>query len=661
MSAVNAPESKVQKATQGAQPTAAATPAKRPADDITLLEKEDADAKSSTKDKKPARTFEAAVKKALQDNFVKKGWDLKDLDLIERDGETIRQRAKATQHETGEPIGKYFYEDLRNEFKEDTEEKKMMTVDDPSQPQDALIYEALDRLYSARMDTSGFEAIFEQRHVPPNQKNAKAMFSAFLDVPVSTEKGSDFLIAATAYINDTRLHITYAKLWNVVKEHMDKALEKNFALMKNSGLSQGLWLETHAPYLPIVADALAIEKCIHNKTSWSDVQDELERACQSHCGNRIFSKKLAGLCGVAIRREIRAAIEELEKEKIIQQAIDKTIKRIKDYATARGKDINETASTTENVVYKYRYLEATTKVYSLYDEAMSIIMGIATTRGVRLGLIKPLRCEAEIAPVGDEVENKGVDAGLLKAAGTARKAALEFCKGGFGADIKAMLVKKHKQLSKLYKYWHVDRDFWMSVVGEAGKKRVEDTVVAACPSVQRDIKAKEVVAALENFEKTKLYEFAGTGSHTFVTEVLKVARALAGGRAPVWPNSNAEGMARVKEAMGALCRFAAASGAADAERVLVGKEAMNKLIEAATAKKESGTALDYDDLGPLRKYTWLLDSAQKTIADKWLSEVVGVAAPAAPAAKQKGSSAKKAALEKEKQGSKKRKLDALFK
>ena len=116
----------------------------------TMLEKE----KSSMQavGEKDDTSIEAQkVYKALLYNFVKKGFTWASLDLLLVRGATIRQHV-ASKCASGEGTGKNFYMNLRLEVGQQFGVAALMGVDDPLQPEDERLNEAMDELSKSRWD-----------------------------------------------------------------------------------------------------------------------------------------------------------------------------------------------------------------------------------------------------------------------------------------------------------------------------------------------------------------------------------------------------------------------------------------------------------------------------------------------------------------------------
>jgi hypothetical protein len=126
---------------------------------------------------------------------------------------------------------------------------------------------------------------------------------------------------------------------------------------------------------------------------------------------------------------------------------------------------------------------------------------------------------------------------------------------GNGQGIKLHVDKHHALLKGFDKYWQIERDFWLSVVGQPGETRLKSAVLNALPIVDQDVNASDALRAIEGIEKSKLYEFVGIGCQIQVSEVTKVVRTIACNRAPAWPNSNNEFLASARSRINAFVVF----------------------------------------------------------------------------------------------------------
>lgn len=646
------------------------TPQKHIDDASTLLQKEAEQTKSSAK-KQKVRSMDAAVQKALHDNFIKRGWDLASLDLVKREGKTVREfvtEAKQRQHDGDGVIGKFFYHDLRILFQDNGSAKHQMKVVDPSQPEDERISDACVALTTGRMETIAMDSIFEDDYNPPNQKNAKCMFASFLEVSYSTDAGSAFLIRALSYIHRNQLHSTYELLWDALKEVMDKALEKDYLSMKSAGLSQALWLKKHSAYLGIVADYQAIKQCVDTTTNWNDVRDELQRACQSHCGSRIFASKLSIVSNLVMSDKLQVIIAKLAGEDITTAAIKTTMEFVHQMAAGMGKDLTGKLSSEETIWYEYCGMKCSTRVNSLQQESMIRIHALAKTRAVRKGVLKPLWCEDELVLKPHDDQEKGVSEEVVADSVVARSAAAELLPSGSGTEIKNFLTSKHKLLVGMDRWWQIERDFWLSVVGEPGEAKLKDMVLSVLPSPENDAKPDEVLSKLLEITNGKLYEFVSVGVRVTIESLVKIVRTLVGCRAPEWPTTNDSFIHTARLRVSCFCRaIVAAVPATEATpaieaKQVTGREAMCELYKQAKADKDQGTSLTFQSLMPFRLYPWLLLDEEKRVADEWLADVVGTAAPTQnKKPKDKGASAtKKEKLQAQADKAKKRKLASLY-
>ena len=455
-----------------ARPSLEELPAKKALAGTLLEQEQELINTGKQKRKRRTRGFEASVGKALRDNFVNRGWDPSWLDMLSFDGKTIREyvtEAKRAQALGTITTGKYFYHDLRMKFQDIGNQDKEMVVDDPEEPEDPRIAEAMCAMFVNAVDLALVSDLMEENYVPPNQKNAKALFSAFLEIPFSTEKGSTFLCRALMYIAENTLHNDYPPLFDAVKQHLDRALEKNYMILKSAGLSPALWMQQHIAYIGLIVPAESLKTCVENPASWNDVAQELRDVCKSICGRRIFGSKLASIASVAIGKEMEALIQKLEGGAITVKSIKDMVTDMQKMAMSSGRDFYSNFGSEQKVTFDYLGMQCHAKVSSLYQEMMVKTYALVKGRGVRLGKLEPLWCELQLVCETKKKPPHDVDDAVLHEAKVARKAALELAPSADSAEIKCVLNNKHKLLQGMDRWWQVERDFWLSVVGPAGE------------------------------------------------------------------------------------------------------------------------------------------------------------------------------------------------
>ena len=421
------------------------------------------------------------------------------------------------------------------------------------------------------------------------------------------------------YIKRNNLHAQWVELWEALTDTMDKALERSWVAVQAAKLSTSMWLESHEDYIDLVIHKESLTKCVRNTTTWSDVQEDLVEVCKTQCGRRIFSSKLGELTGAACSKQIADVINKMkDMARTTQAAIDGLVRRMEEMAKNLGKDLHAMGSDTE-ISYLYCGFDCKTKVSTMFQEAMVKIHANLRSFALRDGTLPVLWCEKELIeplPLGTKLPK--VDVALVAGSKRARAACKEMLEHGNGQDIKLHLAKHHTLLKGFDKYWQIERDFWLSVVGQPGETRLKSAVLNELPTVDADVNASDALRAIEGIEKSKLYEFVGIGCQIQVSEVTKVVRTIACNRAPSWPNSNNEFLAAARSRINACCRVSVpfASGAPD---VKIGMEAMKALLTKAEETK-ANRALALSDIRPFRAFPWLLEPvAQKKSMLGWPS------------------------------------------
>jgi len=253
-----------------------------------------------------------------------------------------------------------------------------------------------------------------------------------------------------------------------------------------------------------------------------------------------------------------------------------------------------------------------------------------------------------------------VEEELLKECKLARRLAHELLPSGGGPEIKSFVTEKFRLLSGMDKWFQIERDFWLAVIGEQGEKVYRTKILATLPGVQEDKKPCDSMKALEELRKSKLHEFVGVGCQSLSDQVHQIVRTLHSMHCPEWPVPNTDFMAYVNLRVSYFCRCEVPGRAGDPAVVKVGREAILRMIENVKTQKAENADIKLQTLAPFRLYRWLLEPDEVKLTDGFLQGVLGVAPKGKQVQKVQGSSAKQQKLEEERSKAKKRKLSSFF-
>ena len=281
----------------------------------------------------------------------------------------------------------------------------------------------------------------------------------------------------------SELRLKFPDLRSALKDHMGKALEKSFICMKGAGLPVWMWFEKHQSYLHLVADEPAIRSCVQTKDSWEGVASELQSACTSRCGMRIFGGKLGVVACIAVSKKIDIELDAFCRGPMTEATLKQALLRMQECCKEMGKEWTSARSADSKIMYKYRGVECYTRAHSHQQEAMVKLMAAVKTRAITNKLLDSIWCEDQLVDVGDP-DGLQVEDSLLTDAKLARKAAAELISGGSGSEIKKCSDDRNKLLLGLDRHRGVDRDFWLSMGGKPGEDRVKALLLRALPTAE---------------------------------------------------------------------------------------------------------------------------------------------------------------------------------
>eukprot|EP00959_Pyramimonas_sp_CCMP1952_P232210 4852825-Pyramimonas_sp.AAC.1 len=94
-------------------------------------------------------------------------------------------------------------------------------------------------------------------------------------------------------------------------------MEKTNLVAKASGVHPDTWFEAHEDYLGAIANVEAVRRCINHKGDWSARQDDLNGACRSRVGPRLFGPKQESLSGLVCTKLLKAECAELAPRRLM--------------------------------------------------------------------------------------------------------------------------------------------------------------------------------------------------------------------------------------------------------------------------------------------------------------------------------------------------------
>ena len=638
------------------KPAVQAMPVRLPiATSSSLLDQEHgAEAAAKLTRRRPSKSMDDTIGKMYHDNFKARGWPSESLDLIIRNGQSLRQfmtAAKLKHMAGGEPLGKLFYDSARSLYSDLDTPALRMKVLDPTEPEDQIVRAAIDALTTYRSDRGPTSAIFSSDYIP-NQRSLVALFRAVHELQPTSSAVADFFIDLLSYCVRNDLRTKHKQIFDELRPRLDAALDKHWMCWKPSGLSASLWFDIHEPYIGAIVDKDALQRCFNTKSNWMEVSDDLAVVVQSTVGSRIFFPKYKSLAGQRLVGQIQTAVANHGTAEITAASVAQLRATCEANCTAAGKKFHDPFDLPIEIKMVYRGVDIKVMTSNLHEVFLYSLSCVIKSLAVALGELDPLWCENELVPTTTTKPTCKIDAALLRTSKLARRAAMDLlteCQTG-GA-IKNTLVSNHQMLRSMDKDWAIEHHFFMGMVGDVGEAMLRSKILESLPKSDNDISVADSYARISSLESTKLYSFVAVGAQVACAKVKDLVGLIQNKRQPKFPIPCSDFLTTVKERLGYFCVFTVGgSSSSNATPTSRGREAIHKYLELAEEKVSASEDITLHDVNTLNIFSWLLETSEivrlKAITDTIMKHVMVEAASEMPKKKQKTGS-KQATAEKE--------------
>jgi hypothetical protein len=638
------------------KPTVQAMPVRLPlATSSSLLDQEHVvEAAAKQTRRRPSKTMDDTIQKMYFDNFKARGWPQESLDLVIRNGQSLRQHMTAAKlHHVagGEPLGKLFYDSARSLYSDLDTPALRMKVLDPTEPEDQIVRAAIEALTNYRSDREPASAIFSSDYIP-NQKSLVALFRAVHELQPTSSPVADFFIDLLSYCVRNDLHTKHKQIFDELRPRLDSALDKHWMCWKPSGLSASLWFDIHEPYIGAIVDKAALQRCFNTKSNWMEVSDDLAVVVQSAVGSRIFFPKYKSLAGQRVVAQIQTAVANHGTVEINAASVAQLRAICEANCTAAGKKFHDPFDLPIEIKMVYRGVDIKVMTSNLHEVFLYSVSCVIKSLAVDLGELDPLWCENELVPTTTTKPTCKIDAALLRTPKLARRAAMDLLtsEGQTGGAIKNTLVSKQQMLRSMDKDWAVEHHFFMGMVGDVGEAMLRSKILESLPKSDNDIPVAESYARISSLESTKLYSFVAVGAQVACAKVKDLVGLIQNKRQPKFPIPCSDFLTTIKERLGYFCVFSVGGSSSSSDTSTSrGRAAIQKYLEMAEAKVTASEEITLHDVNTLNIFSWLLETSEtvrlKAITDTIMKHVMVEAASEMPKKKQKTGS-KRATAEK---------------
>ena len=570
---------------------------------------------------KRVRSFDAKICKIIKDSFP--GWASSQIDVMQCEGLTLRQRITKDKAESAKPgstlkMGKLYYCGLRDLYDDGVGPVVDLVVTRAADEEDPELRKSLIALLKSSGQCSLLVEWMQTVRMV-NQKNVCALYRQRLKTYPGQNMGvAGLLLESMKMAVRLDFPTKFKKEIGTMVSHWDLALQKSLANFVQQGLSSDLWWQDAKGYAGLVVPGLLVQKVFDCKSNWEEVADDMRIiVAGSGIGKQLFQRAVRAHQLDALDLAAKVAVSKLTGHEV-------TIARVNqvrnDFMAALPDGAHEGFSGyRKDIVVLYRGVKTKVQVCSPIDLFATHLEALLRTEGVNQQLLPKLWCEDDLVSQ-KRAQCGAIDVSLLCSSLVARHACERFVTEVDGATLQAELARRATFLAQADKYFKVELAFWMQSIGDTSTDRLYDAILDCFPKIAPQ-SLQTTKEALKRLDGGQLVKLCGTGLQGCLTSCLEVVECIIVGSSPNWKKVGQGAFAKkLQKACGRLCHTTrAAMNGAPQENIfgedaiqedLFGEDAIKALLHVVVDKSHNKkNVITYSDLAPFRRFAWLLDPA----------------------------------------------------
>lgn len=584
---------------------------------------------SKAQSKRRRRSLDEEVNKCLKDNF--KTWTPAMCDLHLVGGRSLRETITADKEALKfgtrtQPMGKYYYEELRSKFGASNDPASMLVIKDPSLPEDADLVVALRAVMQHCRDYAPINA-FLATAPKLDQKNLVALLKCCLKIsPLTSMDSMTFVLNIMRFLSRHSYEQSHRDEVSAMKLHFDAALSRSLNVWRNNERPVSEWWAASRAFAKLVLNEGQVENILQTK-SLGLILEDLSSVCDScETGRKMFSRAHSEAQFALVDAKLVQVLRLLDGQTEVTTAVVNNnraafAKEVK----ALGKSVSE-AFKPKDKQFQYLGVDFAMPVSSIIDEYELRLAAKLRSMALLAGTLEPLWCELQLAGEPSQAALTKVAPELVQASATCRNACRDFLDGKdvTGEAIKELFSAKYTFLRQMDSAFQVEMHFFLACVGERGNERIKSDILAALPAIGKLVNPREALASLAVLERSKLFEFAGMGVRSVLTSIKAMVENIANERSPNFDNTTDS--AYFSSVKSALMLFLMVEPAAVEGGVppppIFGEEALKHLYQEVAKDKDDGRQVALPRLRPLQTFSWGLSAAERSKLVDWVKNIV---------------------------------------
>lgn len=429
------------------------------------------------------------------------------LTLFERLVQDVQKRAKDEL-----TMGMRYYDQLRAWYRSDDDPLALLPPVNPEEAKDSVLENALTEYRQHGGKPAALEAWLAKERLPARRSCIGLCKLVLHTDPQVGQQNAECILAILHWCFATEFHKQHADLWKIVSKRFEVALHKNWMIMKKTGVSPKTWYQSVQPGARLLLKHTAWAACLsYEGLDWASRREDLHEVVSTEVGALVFARLYSTLQVLDTMGFIDEAVVTLFTKNVTPLSIKESREALAETMRAGERDLYASFK-PRPLEFKYRGVAfpvvCCTFLECFLMKVWCRIKELATLTRKLPGLF----CEDLLCPMKTCEWTFTLDDGILEAPKRARQhltQCLEDEAKATGLEIKDALIKHHRGLMSLGKWFKVEENFWLSQVGEPGETRLKTMMLAALPSGARKVDAAVAHDRCKELTESRLCQFIG--------------------------------------------------------------------------------------------------------------------------------------------------------
>ena len=578
---------------------------------------------------------EQKVTKMLYDNF--KGWGPEEIDLRQRGNPSMSLRERLchgvrlskAKDSRAPTFGRKFYDDLKHEYRAQSDPLTMLEPDDDEIVAPALLKAMVAAKSKVKKDNTPMVA-WLARGEEVNASEFYGIMSWAYALNPANGNHLPYLLDVLAWLHAGNFAEKWPEKMQILSAWMDDVLVASYTDAKQMKVTAEKFAELHRDIIGLVLPMTEVRgiQAAKEKNQLESVADDLGKVTDSSAlGLALFGADLVKVADVLLGKAMRPHLEAFKKGDITRSNLRSTEKTVTEQLHAMA--VSKTLDPVRNVQVQYGNLSLEVKVKSSEEHVRLALAAVWKKIAVEHGQIPEMVGES-VLKLEKVMGGKQISDTQLVVAARLARSTFQTYVNEEGADSAALLKDvariKSANMTALDRDWKIEESLLREVTGERAGNRVKAGLVAMMPTQDKAVTPEELMQLITKFQSTDVVKFSPAEFQSKVTAFLAMVVKIVDNRPPAIEEVLTDKfLGEACQLMGNLQRVQVKQDSNT--KTLVGTSALQHMYQVAKDKKDNDT-LVVEDTVPFEVYSWLLDNSMRSDAKDLIKHVYSKAAKA---------------------------------